>query len=310
MKNYVFPILSVIGFAIAVAYVIVANKPLPVAKPIALPAEAKFASYISGAGITEANTENIAIGTEISGIVSEIYVRVGSQVKKGAPLFKIDDRDAKAGLFLAEASLGEAKATLADAKDQLREEEAVKDKRAVSKDEVSRKRFLVEEAAAKVETAKASIFTAKTTLDRLLVVAPVDGEIMKLNVHLGEYASSGVLASPLILFGSLDPMSIRINIDENDAWRFKIGAKGVASLRGNRNMSVQIRFVRIEPFVTPKVSLTGDSTEQVDTRVLQVIYEYDVKDLPSYSGQQVDVYIEADPLPVNLNNDKPTEIKK
>jgi len=295
-KQYIVPTIAAIGILIAIAYVVVANKPAPVGKPIALPANATFSSYISGAGIIEANTENIAIGTQIPGIVSEIDVQWGNHVKKGAPLFKIDDRDAKAQLALAKASLGEAAATLADDQDQLNEELAVKDKRAVSVDEVSRKRFAVAEAEAKVETAKANIFAVQTTLDRLLVAAPVDGEVMALNMRVGEYAPSGVLATPLITFGNLDPMHIRVDIDENDAWRFKQGAKGVASLRGNRDISTPITFVRVEPYAIPKVSLTGDATERVDTRVLQVIYAYDRQSLNAYAGQQVDVYIEADPL--------------
>lgn len=216
-KKYIVPLLAVIGILIAVAYVIVANKPALVGKPIALPADATFTSYISGAGIIEANTENIAIGTTLPGIVSEIYVKWGSRVKKGDPLFKIDDRDAKAALAMAEASLGEAEASLADAKDQLREIKSIKDSRARSVDELNRKRFAEMEAAAKVETAKAVVLSARTTLDRLLVTAPVDGEVMQLNMRLGEYAPSGVLTTPLIVFGNLDPMNIRINIDENDA---------------------------------------------------------------------------------------------
>jgi HlyD family secretion protein len=60
--------------------------------------------------------------------------------------------------------------------------------------------------------------------------------------------------------------------------------------------------VRIEPFVIPKRSLTGDSAERVDTRVLQIIFELDRPEVPLYVGQQVDVFIErilptATPLP-------------
>ena len=54
-------------------------------------------------------------------------------------------------------------------------------------------------------------------------------------------------------------------------------------------------FVRFEPFVVPKRSLTGDSTERVDTRVLQVIYRVERDDLPLFVGQQLDVFIEAEP---------------
>jgi len=50
--------------------------------------------------------------------------------------------------------------------------------------------------------------------------------------------------------------------------------------------------VRIEPYVIPKKSLTGDNTERVDTRVLQVIYRFERPSFPIYAGQQVDVFIE------------------
>ena len=305
-KQYIVPGIAGAGIIIAIIYVMIAAKPDPIAKPIALPANTTFAAYISGAGIIEANTENIAIGTEVPGIVSEVNVKVGSIVKKGAPLFNIDDRDAKAQLVLAEASLKEAQAALADVKDQLRLVESVKDKRAMSVDEINRKRFLVAEAAAKVETSKANILAAQTTIDRMHVLAPVDGEVMKLNIRTGEYAPSGLLTQPLITFGNLDPMHIRIDIDENDAWRFKAGAKGTASLRGNRDIHTPITFDHIEPYATPKLSLTGDSTERVDTRVLQVIYAYDHANMNAYAGQQVDVYIEADPLP---EDSKPVKAK-
>jgi hypothetical protein len=55
-------------------------------------------------------------------------------------------------------------------------------------------------------------------------------------------------------------------------------------------------YIRVEPYVVPKRSLTGDSTERVDTRVLQVIYSFYKGALPIYVGQQMDVFIEAPPL--------------
>jgi hypothetical protein len=64
-------------------------------------------------------------------------------------------------------------------------------------------------------------------------------------------------------------------------------------VRGNAALKTSLRFVRIEPFVVPKRSLTGDSTERVDTRVLQVIYRVERDDLPLFVGQQLDVFIDA-----------------
>ena len=69
-------------------------------------------------------------------------------------------------------------------------------------------------------------------------------------------------------------------------------AAGTAFMKGNTKDPIALKFVRIEPFVVPKKSLTGDSTERVDTRVLQVIFEFAPPAAPLYVGQQVDVYID------------------
>jgi len=70
-------------------------------------------------------------------------------------------------------------------------------------------------------------------------------------------------------------------------------APAVAALRGDASIRSPLRFVRIEPLVIPKRSLTGDSSERVDTRVLQVLYEIERKDPRFFVGQQMDVFIEG-----------------
>ena len=102
-----------------------------------------------------------------------------------------------------------------------------------------------------------------------------------------------MLATPLIMFGNVDMLHLRVDVDENDAWRIKTGAAAMASLRGSKDISTALKFVRFEPYVVPKMSLTGDSTERVDTRVLQVIYSFDRADRPIFVGQQMDVFIDA-----------------
>jgi HlyD family secretion protein len=99
----------------------------------------------------------------------------------------------------------------------------------------------------------------------------------------------------LILLGGVEPMNVRVNVDENDAWRVREKANAIGYLRGNNQIKALLSFVRFEPYVVPKTSLTGDSTERVDTRVLQVIYSFEHGNLPIYVGQQMDVYIDAAP---------------
>ena len=67
-----------------------------------------------------------------------------------------------------------------------------------------------------------------------------------------------------------------------------------AYIKGRRDVEIDLRFSRIEPYIVPKRSLTGESGERVDTRVLQVIYQFDrPKGAEVFVGQQMDVFLDA-----------------
>lgn len=309
-RKYLLPALAVAGVVFAIYTVMAGNRNPPVARPVALPSQAPFDSYISGAGLIEASTENIAIGAHLSGIVTKSFVKVGSKVKVGDPLFQLDDRNLRAewsvrqmALKAAEARVNEAEASLADVRNQLALAESLTDKRAISVEELNRRRFAVQLSEARLAAAQAEVASSnaqmkaiEVELDRLTVRAPVDGEILQLNIRIGEFAQSGVLQRPLILLGNVDRLHVRVDIDENDAWRFRKNAPGLAFVRGNRELKTPLVFERVEPFVVPKRSLTGDSNERVDTRVMQAVYSFERGELPIFVGQQMDVFIEALPI--------------
>src|SRR5215831_5184875 len=215
----------------------------------------------------------------------------------------------------AEARVAAAEAQLADFRNQVALWESVTDKRAVTVEDLQRRKFAVqaqearlaeakaalallkagawkadiEVAEAEVASAAAQVQQAETEIARLTVRAPTKGVVLQVNVRAGEFAPSGALQTPLMLFGRLDRMNLRVDIDENDAWRFRKNAAAVAFVRGNRELKTELQFERVEPYVVPKRSLTGDSTERVDTRVMQAVYSFPRNALPVYVGQQMDV---------------------
>ena len=134
---------------------------------------------------------------------------------------------------------------------------------------------------------------SRTTIDRMTIRSPLNGEVLQLRARVGEFAPAQIMITPLMVLGTVYPLGVRVDIDENDAWRVESGRPGLATLRGNTTLSFPLTFVRFEPYVVPKRSLTGESTERVDTRVLQVIYSFDRGTLPIYVGQLVDVFIES-----------------
>jgi len=360
VRNIVIPVLAVAGVGFAAYTAVSSNQPIVPAQPVAAPAVSPYASQVAGAGIVEASTQNIAIGTNVAGIVTQVMVKVGDTVQAGAPLFSIDDRSRRGELLVAQAQLAQARAQLAqseaalaradagprpedvppvaarvaefksqmqDAMVQLDNATRVREiPGAISQEELDRRKWQVETARARVSTAEAElartnagtwgkdidvsraqvaaaqaqvasaqaqVAQVQIEIDRLAVKAPVAGQVLQVNVRTGEFAQAGVLATPLMLYGGTQTLHVRVDVDENDAWRVRADARARASLRGNASLATDLRFVRIEPYVVPKRSLTGDSSERVDTRVLQVLYAFEPSKLAVYVGQQMDVFIEA-----------------
>src|SRR5439155_15315491 len=143
--------------------------------------------------------------------------------------------------------------------------------------------------------ARVQIEQVKTEIERATVVAPVDGVVLQVNVRAGERISERD-AKALMVLGDVSIYHVRVDIDERDIARFRPGAPAKAYPRGETAHEINMRFVRVEPYVVPKKSLTGDNTERVDTRVLQVLYAIEGTDHPVYVGQQLDVFIDGRPL--------------
>jgi multidrug resistance efflux pump len=180
----------------------------------------------------------------------------------------------KQGLAAAEAQLAQAKANLA----LLKAGAWQADK------EVSH---------AAVAQAEAQVAMTRTDLDRRIVRAPVSATVLQVNLRPGEFVGTPP-NQPLVVLGDTDVLHVRVDIDENDIHRFHPGMPAVAKLRGDPSREYRLTFVRVEPYVVPKKSLTGDNTERVDTRVLQVIYAIDPRDTTLYVGQQVDVFLSGE----------------
>ena len=265
-----------------------------------------YESEVGATGILEALGDNVAIGVPVPGLVSEVKVKVSQKVKKDAPLLILDDRELratllrqKAGILVSEAKLEVSRAQLGKAQDMLDRLKAVTDQRAISQDDLKNRasdvavaRAELSASDAQLQSAKADVQQTELLIERLTVRAPRDGTILQVNIRAGEYASIQNKQAALIL-GDLDSFQVRVDVDEQNAKRIQGKPAATAFLKSDPQTPYELEFDRIEPFVIPKISLTGASTERVDTRVLQVIYRLKRPDqTPLYVGQQVDVLIQ------------------
>jgi HlyD family secretion protein len=307
MRKFVIPALAVLAILFGVGMVVQNHPRRESTSPPSPPPARPFEHTVAAVGLVETSTENIAIGTPIAEIAAEVYAVVGLAVKRGDPLFKLDDRHLRATLAARQAELAVAerqveveRSVLADLTHTRDFAEKLKDRRSISEEELTRRRSAVDTAGARLEEARSRVASAEAQvkmvqvdLERSVVRAPVDGEVIQVKIHPGEFAPAGVTEVPLVVLGRLKPLYLRVDVDEHEAWRIRSAAPAVASVRGNADQRARLSFVRFEPFVIPKKSLTGDNTERVDTRVLQIIYRLEDGGLALFVGQQMDVYIEA-----------------
>jgi HlyD family secretion protein len=253
---------------------------------------------------------------------AEYEVRKANLASAEAAISKLEMMPRQEELPPARAVISEAEANMRDQVsmfDRLKKLEG-----SVSQEEFTRREQAVEMARANLSKAKASLALleagawkadkmvasaavlqsramlgqTQTEIDRLTVKAPslvatsTEGvyKVLQVNIRPGEFVGAQP-GQALIVLGYVGKLHIRVDIDENDISRFKPDLGGIANPRGNPKVEFPIQFVRVEPYVIPKRSLTGSSLERVDTRVLQVIYSLENKGQTLYVGQQMDVFL-------------------
>ena len=286
----------------------------PSPPPAVEPARSPFAASVAATGILEAARENVKIAAPKPALIQKIAVEVGSKVKAGDTIIQLDDRESRARLNTLRAQIEALRAGLkadrvmqADAADQFARAAQLAKANVISVDERKRREFATQNWDARIAKSEADIAAmdaqlqqSQTELDVLTIRAPRDGMILQVNVRAGEFAGT-TPQEPLMILGEVEKLQVRAEVDEQNAPLVEAGRPAVAYLKGDTLRKLPLRFVRIEPFVIPKRSLTGDSAERVDTRVLQIIFELDRPEVPLYVGQQVDVFIERAPTPVAAN---------
>ena len=142
---------------------------------------------------------------------------------------------------------------------------------------------------------------ANALLQKHSVKAPGKGVVLAVNAAVGSFVSSQGAYDPypqqfdpLVVMGApQDHLAVRCFVDEILVSRLpsSLHIHAEMSLRGSYTNKVPLEFVRVQPYVSPKIELSNQRQEKVDLRVLPVIFRFEKKDAPVYPGQLVDVFI-------------------
>jgi HlyD family secretion protein len=142
---------------------------------------------------------------------------------------------------------------------------------------------------------------ANELLSKFTLKSPQDGVVLAIKAAVGSYISTqGAYGTytggfnPVLVMGSTQStLEVRCYIDEILIQRLPVASKMRAKMfiRGTK-ISIPLQFVRVQPYVSPKIELSDQRTERVDVRVLPVIFKFkNPKNSSLYPGQLVDIYV-------------------
>ena len=156
--------------------------------------------------------ERVEVRPRVSGYISSVNFKDGSEVRKGDVLFVIDPRPYVAERDKARAQLAQARSQLALARSERDRATQLVSQHAISREEFDTRTSGSEQAQANVEAAQAALDAAALNLEFTRVTAPIAGRISRALVTSGNFVTNGqTLLTTLV---SLDPIYVSFDGDE------------------------------------------------------------------------------------------------
>ena len=192
---------------------------------------------VQATGTLEAVT-TVQVGTQVGGIVQELYADFNSIVKKGQVIARLDPtildtqiEQQRANVTRSEADLDRLKVALADTEQKLVRAQALFEKNLLPRTELETAEVNVRSAQAQIRSSQAGLVQAKSQLNtatvnraHTVITAPIDGIVIQRSVEPGQTVNAGMSAPTLyILAADLTKMQVRANIDEADVGRMREG---------------------------------------------------------------------------------------
>ena len=180
---------------------------------------------ITATGTIEPVTE-VTVGTQVSGIVSHLYVDYNSVVKKGQVIAELDRTNLISELNAAKANLSSAQSSLDYQLSNYNRYKTLYDKGLVSADEFESARLQYQQAKEQVNSSRESVQRAQTNLGYATITSPIDGVVLSKAVEEGQTVAASFNTPELFTIAQdLTDMRVIADIDEADIGGVKEGQR-------------------------------------------------------------------------------------
>lgn len=178
---------------------------------------------VTATGTVQA-VQTVSVGTQVSGVISKLYVDYNSHVKKGQLLAVLDRRPLLISLESAKSTYDNALAEIKYQASNFRRIKALFDKKMIAKSDYDQALYTYEKAKASLKGAQSEYSKAKINLGYAYITSPIDGVILNREVDEGQTVAANFSTPTLFsIANDLTQMKIEVSVDEADIGLIKKG---------------------------------------------------------------------------------------
>jgi len=198
----------------------------------------------------------VAVGTQVSGVISALYVDYNSIVKKDQLIAQIDPTIWETQLKDAEAGLERAKTNMEDARRQYERAKRLAAEKLLADQDLEAKQVTFQTSVSNFQNAKASMDRAKANLGYCNITAPVDGVVISRLADVGQTVAASFSTPNLFQIAQdLSQMKVQVSIGESDIDDVKVGQRAMFTVDSlpDKQFMATVSLVRQEPVTTQNV---------------------------------------------------------
>jgi len=190
--------------------------------------------------------QKVTVGSQVSGIVDEIFVDFNSVVERGQVIAQIDPSTFEAEVSSAQAELESAEAGLELARTRWERVQELRERQFISPSEVEEASSTLRQAESQVEVRRHALQRAQRELDRCTIKSPTDGIVISREVDVGQTVAAS-LSAPILfeLAASLDRMLIHANVSEADIGNVSEGQRAMFRVDAHRDRRFEGQVIQV-----------------------------------------------------------------
>lgn len=258
MKPNLKRILIIAALLIAIVlvwFIFFRKKEVPVTVQAEKPTTGYIAQSVTATGKIEP-VDTVTVGTQISGIISNLYVDFNSKVKKGELLAELDKSLLQATLDQYKGNLQNAQSQLLFAKNNFDRQNQLFKADAISKADYDSAVNSYSAAKANVMSDQAQIRSAQKNLSYAEIYSPIDGVILNRNISVGQTVAASFSTPTLFIIAKdITKMEVQANVDEADIGDVKAGNRASFTVDAfiNDDFGGTVEDIRLHPSVSANV---------------------------------------------------------